>query len=321
MHTRFARVRSCTLTLLQGKRRLTEGFLALATATAGAAQCGYTEILPQPGFEDSAARAISSDGATVVGASFGPSGARAFRWTEATGLQPLQASGSSEALGVSADGTVVAGYWSNGLMGRAFHWTAATGAVDLVTPGATFADARAVSDDGTVLVGRMRIGGQDRAFRWTAAGGALDISENGVIVGYRTIDPLNGSSRAFVWRSSTIGTTYCDTAVANGTGCIGRLDVNGKASVAANALRLDASSLPANVFGFFLAARATGSTPAAGGGAGPPARRVAVGRGLTYRHATPSGPGNEPVALSSAATSGARRGTGPARSRRSTVRS
>ncbi len=72
-----------------------------------------------PGAADSTANAISGDGSTVVGESdFFP-----FVWTQAGGMQPLQASQAATAFAVSFDGSVAAGYegataarWNNGVL-------------------------------------------------------------------------------------------------------------------------------------------------------------------------------------------------------------
>ncbi len=78
----------------------------------------------------------------------------------------------------------------------------------------------------------------------------------------------------------TIGTTYCDPAVANSTGNPGVLAASGSTIVALNGLRLSASSLPLNSFGFYLASLTQDNVPMAGGGTGTLCLGGNVGRGV-----------------------------------------
>jgi probable HAF family extracellular repeat protein len=108
---------------------------------------------------------VSADGSVVVGSARNAAGdERAFRWTEARGMQDLGTLGGdrSEALGVSADGSVVVGSAHNAAgKWRAFRWTAAGGMEDLnltyahlLTDGSMFGAALAISPDGRYIVGR-----------------------------------------------------------------------------------------------------------------------------------------------------------------------
>ncbi|MBL6756328.1 MAG: LamG domain-containing protein [Planctomycetes bacterium] len=61
---------------------------------------------------------------------------------------------------------------------------------------------------------------------------------------------------------------YCSPAVANSTGAPGTMDALGSFQAATNALTLEASSLPANAFGFFLTSQSQGQIAQPGGSQG-----------------------------------------------------
>ena len=184
-----------------------------------------TDILPEPGYADSLAFAVSDDGEVVVGASWFGSGsnpfASAFQWTLAGGMTPLDGldpTKSSEAFGVSGDGSVIVGMaerangtpvpavWLGGTIIDIFQ------SAGLSTTGA----ARAVSADGSVVVGEYFVGTNFRAFVWTAAGGFRDlgtlgtwakahaVSGDGTVVVGVTDGPAGiGGQRAFRWTAPT----------------------------------------------------------------------------------------------------------------------
>ena len=90
---------------------LVSASLWTVVATAGWSQ--RLTWLGTLGGGSSVASAVSADGSVVVGEARNASGLlRAFRWTQATGMQDLGTLGGdqSEAFGVSADGSVVVGY-------------------------------------------------------------------------------------------------------------------------------------------------------------------------------------------------------------------
>lgn len=198
-----------------GQRQSLHGTMAFRwTSTEGTINLGF---LPNPINEPySEARAVSANGAVVVGVGSNSSGAsEAFRWTEAGGMQGLGFLGgnSSHATDVSADGAVVVGLSGGGL----FRWTAATGMVDLGVPtGFHFGEEAGVSADGSVVVGsRVDSQGHFEAFRWTEASGPvglgslvgfvdsypLDVSGDGsTVVGYGTF--ASGQDEAFLWSQS-----------------------------------------------------------------------------------------------------------------------
>ncbi|GBC92057.1 hypothetical protein HRbin15_00519 [bacterium HR15] len=169
----------------------------------------------------SEARDVSADGKTVVGRSIDAQGLlRAFRWSEADGMQDLGTLGGfhSGAYGVSADGSTIVGYADDaqGRM-RPFRWTQAGGMHDLGTFGGSIGDAWATSADGQIVVGAAQNAqGQWRAFRWTPAGGlqalpglggaesgVRDISADGkVMVGLAR--NAQGQWRAVRWTASGV---------------------------------------------------------------------------------------------------------------------
>lgn len=131
------------------------------------------------------AQAISADGTTVVGASFGsplggPNGNTAYRWTGPgtyQTLSPANGRPDSRANAVSADGSIVAGIYGSNFgdsireSSTACYWDS-QGVVHTLTglPGLrTSADA--ISGDGQVIVGRAYGGSTERAFRWSQADG------------------------------------------------------------------------------------------------------------------------------------------------------
>lgn len=125
---------------------------------------------------ESAAEAVSADGAVVVGWGVSERGNEAFRWTSETGmvgLDQLAEASYSAAYGVSADGRVVVGS-ANG----AFRWTEATGLSglgDLSGGPVNSSYATDVSADGSVVVGLADGGKGFDAFVWDEAHGMRDL--------------------------------------------------------------------------------------------------------------------------------------------------
>jgi len=166
----------------------------------------------------SSAVSVSADGSVVVGNSPDSNSIQGFRWTAATGIQPIDYllgySAGGTANDVSNDGSTIVGYAHNNIQTRAFRWTQATGTQDLgvLSPG-SYNIAYGVSADGSVVVGES--GG--KAFRWTAATGmqnlgtlvpqigssiAYDVSADGsVVVGSSTT--ASALIHAFRWTAAT----------------------------------------------------------------------------------------------------------------------
>jgi probable HAF family extracellular repeat protein len=202
------------------------GFLGLA-ALASVATMATTPARAGATFESlgrlsgdnvAEARGVSADGSVVVGVSETGNVGTAFRWTRATGMQPLSTPprpANSYALDVSPDGSVAVGAANDtpDALERAVRWPAAGGVIPLSAR--DFALANAVSRDGSVIVGEMN----GEAFRWTDAegvvrlgflnpngqfprSGASDISADGrFIVGSST--GAGGSDQAFRWTRET----------------------------------------------------------------------------------------------------------------------
>lgn len=171
----------------------------------------------------------SSDGTYVVGSARDVQNVsfRAFRWTQAGGMQNLgNLPGSpywwsSFASGISHDGSVVVGsvqVTQNGAR-HAFRWTQSAGMQDLGSFGANDESfALAVSADGSVVVGYNRTAPNSygRAFRWTQAGGMQDLgvlsngewsqaystsADGSIVVGICGFS--TGPGKAFIWSQGT----------------------------------------------------------------------------------------------------------------------
>ena len=174
---------------------------------------GWELLMPE--LEYSGANAVSHNGSVVVG--FASVEGFGFRWTVATGAQPLGTL-TSNAAAVSSDGTVIVG----GLFvnpekqkEHACRWTLENGFTDLgVIPGGWVARGTGVSGDGAVIAGWSYIGPQIFAFRWTQETGmeslgtlpegsyssAAAISRDGeVIVGRADV---GGPTHMFRWTAS-----------------------------------------------------------------------------------------------------------------------
>jgi probable HAF family extracellular repeat protein len=139
------------------------------------------EQLGTLGGRESMAFDTSWDGSVVVGQAQDSQGNwRAFRWSEATGMQDLgmlfDVHWMGVATGVSYDGQVVVG-WTQGFTSRAFRWTPTGGMQalrQLPDRGNTF--AWKVSGDGSVVVGWAQVGMEERAVRWRADGQIEDLN-------------------------------------------------------------------------------------------------------------------------------------------------
>jgi len=173
-----------------------------------------------------AARAVSSDGTTVVGAS----GDHGFIWKETTGMVllpevPLPWAGS-DACAVSEDGTIAAGSVED--VGRpACRWTLDNGEWVLqvlgdLAGGGYGSNFYAMSSDGKVLTGFVNFASYTEAARWTLTeqgwvieylgdlpGGNFNSTACGcsvdgsVVVGCGQVGPNISLTRAFRWTAST----------------------------------------------------------------------------------------------------------------------
>jgi len=191
--------------------------LALTASRASAQACGTNQDLGRIGNSLPQVAAMSADGAIVIGRYDINGVPRAFRWTEATGMQDISMPwGETWATAVSSDGSTIVGYGKNyANLDRAFRWTEATGRQDLGSLGGSSANALAVSADGGVIVGyAANFDGQPRAFRWTLATGMQDVGTLGgywaeatavsadgtVVIG--TSDDNGFRRRAFRWTAA-----------------------------------------------------------------------------------------------------------------------
>ncbi|MFO0832118.1 MAG: hypothetical protein U0637_09765 [Phycisphaerales bacterium] len=140
---------------------------------------GLLDLGVYPGGYNSLGRAISGDGSTVVGDSYG----HAFRWTQQTGMLWLPTpppNQSASAMAISTDGTTIVGSMSRSSGSQAFVWRADTGMQALAAPDAgTNAEATGTNDAGDVVVGNTWLSETTRAFRWTQATGMLDLGTLG----------------------------------------------------------------------------------------------------------------------------------------------
>ena len=132
----------------------------------------------RPGDAYSGTGAISRDGSTIVGESFGGLDSVAYTWRQSTGMIPLPAlpgSTSSRAKGVNLDGSIVVGVsgsthavaWRDGQL------------MDLGLPSgfSGYGQANAVNDLGSVVVGYAAVGPNQFASIWTPSFGMEFLSD------------------------------------------------------------------------------------------------------------------------------------------------
>ena len=183
-------------------------------------EAGMTVLGSLGGTGGSSGNAISDDGMVVVGRADTSDSQRAFRWTEANGMEDLgvlPGTGTSSAMGTNADGSVVAGFSAGFSQLKAFRWTAAGGMQDLgsLVPGGN-AMGMAMSSDGDAIAGNASSPEGNRAFRWTAADGMESIgtaagwsysmgtciSGDGLAVAGYGGGEFSDGDRAFYWTES-----------------------------------------------------------------------------------------------------------------------
>jgi uncharacterized membrane protein len=134
-------------------------------------------IGPFPNQLYSRAYGVSADGLAVAGhIQYIGNDSRAFRWTEAGGLQLL---GIGEGRGISADGSAVVGYLLlvPGDVRRGFRWTALEGTVELPPlPGDKDSYANATSESGGIVVGMSKVPDSSRAVVWRRGLPAINLN-------------------------------------------------------------------------------------------------------------------------------------------------
>ena len=183
--------------------------MSIWTPAGGLRTAGFV-----PESEHTSARAISGDGATIVGVDYNVS---PLYWTAAGGIARLSSDGGGVLGypgGTSRDGSVITGRFVGGPPAR---WTTAGGAAALPMPdGWVDGHGNAVSADGSVVAGALfDAPGHRRAFRWTHAGGtqllehapairgseALAVSDDGATVVGWSYDAADGD-HAFRWTAA-----------------------------------------------------------------------------------------------------------------------
>jgi uncharacterized membrane protein len=150
--------------------------LALAHAVGANPVASFQGLGRPSGSNQSSSFAVSDDGSTVAGSSFGAGHAEAFRWTREGGIQslgefPISGLANTSGFACSADGSVIVGAADFPATNRqlAFRWTAHSGFVALPFGGdpAASTSLTALADDGSI--GGGFVGGQ--AAIWTVSGG------------------------------------------------------------------------------------------------------------------------------------------------------
>jgi probable HAF family extracellular repeat protein len=174
--------------------------LFASTTTSFASVASFQALGDLPGGDfSSIARAVSADGAVVVGQSSslssGPVYLEAFRWTLTGGMKGLGdlpgGSFKSGASAVSANGAVVVGRSDSASGWKVVRWE--NGIITSLDFGGT---AYGVSADGAVVVGYTKTPSvNSEAFRWTEAGGVQVL---GILDGYYNSSALAVSSDGLV---------------------------------------------------------------------------------------------------------------------------
>lgn len=187
----FAQAASTNGSVVVGSSFTTAGTGAFRwTASGGMQNLGFLEDFQ---YRYAEANGVSGDGSVVVGSSaidaHDPaqgSWMRAYRWTEAGGMQNLGTFAGAQysaSNAVSKDGTAIVGYSGSDYLDHAFRWTAAGGMQDLGTLVAGFSSqARGVSGDGSIVVGTASTAGDpfgyaSLAFIWTETGGMQTLGD------------------------------------------------------------------------------------------------------------------------------------------------
>ncbi|MBI3844931.1 MAG: hypothetical protein HY292_09865 [Planctomycetes bacterium] len=120
----------------------------------------------------SAAQCVTGDGSVVFGFGTDASGSVPFRWTQATGLEPLALPGAPSL--ATPDGSVLVGFGPT----TYYRWTQAGGAQSMGTaPGGISHNFYDLTEDGILIVGGGVTPG-DPALKWTPANGIEVLDSN-----------------------------------------------------------------------------------------------------------------------------------------------
>lgn len=210
-------------------------FALVATFGTQPVQAQVMEELPAfPGFDRSAAVAISSDGMVAVGWNEMSSTSDSFavRWLTSTGqienLGYLIGGTTSAAYGVNVDGTVVVGKSDSPDGVRAFRWTEGGVMESLGTlpggglnPRSRASDVNAngkvvVGDSSTTIVSTNGDITSIRAFRWVEGQGMEDLGALGGVSGNSFANGVNAAGNVVVGSSGLSDNTHAFRWVENG---------------------------------------------------------------------------------------------------------
>ncbi len=269
-----------------------------------------TGIMQIPHLGPGSARAsvISDDGAWIGGWDAASNGSRrAALWDASLNEQLILVSGSNpsgagEINGISSDGAYAVGSEVSG----AFIWNQTSGATNLgqIPGGGTFDNTLLLCVDqaGQIAGGTFGFGPFGDAIIWTPAHGyrflddvltglSVDVSgwepaavtaisdDGKTLIGHaRAAGTFSTSIFVAVLDGNSVGTDYCNSAVANSSGSPGSMSGEGSSLASANNLELQASDLPPGKFAFFLNSAAAGFIPNPGGSQGHLCLSGAIGR-------------------------------------------
>lgn len=193
---------------------------------------------------------ISPDGSVVYGTLpdflAGPS-SRFFAWTPPAAAEIVTPPMPVVVTDSSFDGSIISGTMSpnQGTPGRAFHYSSATGVVELTSLSGLWS-ATSISDDGSWTGGTFEGDEGGRAVRWSAEG--------------------------------SLGDAYCGPGVPNSTGGSGTMSLGGTNISELASLVLEASDIPLDTFGFFIASTDPGFVVQPGGSQGNVCLGCGIGR-------------------------------------------
>ena len=242
--------------------------------------------------------ALSADGQVLFGSFQDAAGsAQLFRWTPAGGYVPIGAPQGNliTSLSASQDGSTAAGIlFVAPATVRGFRWTTASGFQQLGMPNGDDFLPTDISSDGQVLAGyALSSAGRTEPTRWVATTGYrrlgfasvnlgdvnVYVDRSGTVAAATVPDGSFSLRRGLLWRADgTLGETGCTASAPNSTGLPGTLVLRGSNTIAEGAMELEASNLPPQSFGFFIASSAAGFAARPGGSQGDLCLGGSIGR-------------------------------------------